>query len=729
MKRLSLRALLLLLAIVPLTAFVVVSGLTTWGYYGQFASFRTAVIVQRLANAGATLARALPEESHATAEARGQRREDTDKAFDAIATIYQQWKASGQSDATIENDVRFLMDRRDVIKTYRSHVDLGVGDVRAEGLAILQPTGAAGIDLVRRSSATIEDLALARFIAGYHALLLVSDAMQIEHSPSEIYLKGAKLDEQYFSFVQLAANEFKIYTPILRESLPPEIVKAYTDFDQGEQGQVIANVLANMNKNAVGVNFPDGILDKWRAATGAHLALNQQLMTKAATMLDDLAAERASSIRNRMAAYGGATLFVLLCVACLCWRTLSGVNDLIRDIANRMRGLAEGDKTSSIPLLGRTDILGEIARAVEVFRRAAIHNDELEAAAEAARAKAEREKGEMQARAEHEAEARLNQATASLAAALRKLAAGDLLCEIKEAFAQQFEALRSDFNSSVKTLRETLISVGGGAETVGGRSVEVSDAANNLSRITEQTAASLEQTSAAMEEITSNVSSTSKRAGETRDTVRDTRARAENADKVMRQATEAMARIETSSKQIANINSVIDEIAFQTNLLALNAGVEAARAGEAGKGFAVVAQEVRELALRCSGAAKEIGGLDRQRDGFGQRRRPPGQPNQRGAARHRRAHPARRRERGRHRQRGARTINRAFRSFDRRRRDGQGDATERRDGGRDECGGQRPCGGEPAAQCADGPVPRLGSGSARRRQRQVQGSAKARRSL
>jgi hypothetical protein len=73
-----------------------------------------------------------------------------------------------------------------------------------------------------------------------------------------------------------------------------------------------------------------------------------------------------------------------------------------------------------------------------------------------------------------------------------------------------------------------------------------------------------------------------------------------------RETIAAMIKIEQSSKQIAGIIAVIDEIAFQTILLALNAGVEAARAGEAGKGFAVVAQEVRELAQRSAGAAREI---------------------------------------------------------------------------------------------------------------------------
>ena len=81
---------------------------------------------------------------------------------------------------------------------------------------------------------------------------------------------------------------------------------------------------------------------------------------------------------------------------------------------------------------------------------------------------------------------------------------------------------------------------------------------------------------------------------------------AETSGKVVKDAISAMERIEQSSKQIGQIISVIDDIAFQTNLLALNAGVEAARAGEAGRGFAVVAQEVRELAGRSATAAKEI---------------------------------------------------------------------------------------------------------------------------
>ncbi|MDQ0454768.1 methyl-accepting chemotaxis protein [Rhizobium paknamense] len=274
-----------------------------------------------------------------------------------------------------------------------------------------------------------------------------------------------------------------------------------------------------------------------------------------------------------------------------------------------MRALADGDHKVTVPSANQNDEIGEMANAVEVFRRAAIRNGELEAEAEASRRRAEAEREAVQRRAEEEAEKRLNQATGSLAEGLRKLASGDMLCEIDVEFAQQFEPLRHDFNASVRQLREALLAVHGAVATVAGGSAEISGASDHLAKRTEQQAASLEETAAALEEVTVNVKNTSSRAGEAREIVRTARGRAEHSGAVVSNAVAAMGRIEQASQQITQIIGVIDEIAFQTNLLALNAGVEAARAGEAGKGFAVVAQEVRELAQRSANAAKEIKAL------------------------------------------------------------------------------------------------------------------------
>jgi methyl-accepting chemotaxis protein len=138
---------------------------------------------------------------------------------------------------------------------------------------------------------------------------------------------------------------------------------------------------------------------------------------------------------------------------------------------------------------------------------------------------------------------------------------------------------------------------------------QLEGSSDDLSRRTEQQAAALEQTAAALEEITNNVRASSELTNKTRLKSGDARANIDKSSVVVRDAIGAMSRIEEASRRISSITSVIDEIAFQTNLLALNAGVEAARAGDAGKGFAVVAQEVRELAQRSAGAAKEISEL------------------------------------------------------------------------------------------------------------------------
>jgi len=127
-----------------------------------------------------------------------------------------------------------------------------------------------------------------------------------------------------------------------------------------------------------------------------------------------------------------------------------------------------------------------------------------------------------------------------------------------------------------------------------------------LSQRTERAAASLEETSSSMEEMTASVSKTAENSIKAHKLAVAARSEAEKGGIVVGDAVEAMDGINESSRKIADIIGVIDDIAFQTNLLALNASVEAARAGEQGRGFAVVASEVRNLAGRSATAAKEI---------------------------------------------------------------------------------------------------------------------------
>ena len=192
---------------------------------------------------------------------------------------------------------------------------------------------------------------------------------------------------------------------------------------------------------------------------------------------------------------------------------------------------------------------------------------------------------------------------------LTALAAGDLTKQMTGAYQGEFEQMKTSLNTAITQLTQTVSLVRGAVEAVTAGAEEISKGSDDLAQRTGQQAGALEETSASMEEMTSTVkqnADNSKQANQLAIAARDI---ANKGGTVTTRAVEAMGEINKSSKQIADIITVIDEIAFQTNLLALNAAVEAARAGEHGRGFAVVAAEVRNLAQRSATAAKEIKGL------------------------------------------------------------------------------------------------------------------------
>lgn len=194
---------------------------------------------------------------------------------------------------------------------------------------------------------------------------------------------------------------------------------------------------------------------------------------------------------------------------------------------------------------------------------------------------------------------------------LGAMSRGDLTERITRDYQGTFGQLKNDANTTADKLTEVIGNIRSSSGAINSAANEIAQGNADLSQRTEEQASSLEETASSMEEMTSTVKQSADNALQANTLATEAQGKAQRGGEVVSRAVGAMEEINTASKKISDIIGVIDEIAFQTNLLALNAAVEAARAGEQGRGFAVVAGEVRNLAQRSAGAAKEIKDLIR----------------------------------------------------------------------------------------------------------------------